>query len=106
MTMQDRFKAQETRYVITHISNGQRRLTFAMQGRETYATAREAQDYLDCLLRVNDLRKVMAQDEINTLAVKPCACWPGHYDPKSMWFGSTLGWLEANLTTCAGLPGR
>jgi hypothetical protein len=98
-----RFEAKVTRYVVTHISNGHRRLTFAMQGQDTYATEDEAQAKLRTMVE-GEINKVLTEDEIKTMAVRPCDCWPNGYDPKGMWFESTLGWIESFLTTTAGLP--
>lgn len=92
------------RYVVTHITKGHRQLTFAMQAANAYDTPQEAQRILDIFRDGGQLIKVMTQEEINTMAVRPCECWPNTGEPKGMWFEDTLGWLEAYLTTNAYMP--
>jgi len=95
------------RYVITHQANGIRQLTLAMQGRDTFGTAEEAQAFLDAnngFFR-KEIVKVIGAVAAGTLAVRPVECW-SHFDPKTMWFEWSLGWLECFMTTVAGLPGK
>jgi hypothetical protein len=77
-----------TRYVGTYVkADGMRTLMQAAQGRNTYATAKEAQDWVDAVKSVNsaDTIKQIWGDNPR-FEVRPCACWPGHFDPKGVWF--------------------
>lgn len=74
------------RFVITHVNReGMRTLTEGVQGRYTYATREEAQERLEAFRP-----SYAAQPEIGvpaeTMEVRPVACWPGHFDPKTCWF--------------------
>ena len=93
-----------TRYVITHQANGVRRLTLPMQGRETYTTAAEAQQFLEAI-RLGGIDRVIGEGAVKSLEVRPVPCYPGHFDPMTMWFEYNLYWLECYFTTAAGLPG-
>ena len=76
-----------TRYVVTHIGrNGLRTLTFGAQGRWTFATQEEAQARLDVLLSSNRGGKLTEVFGVSAFEVRPCACWPGHFDPKGIYF--------------------
>lgn len=78
-----------TRYVITHVNReGMRTLTFAAQGRNTYASAGEAQGMLDAFVETSlpNLLQVHGEQARGTFAVRPCECWPGHFDPCGVWF--------------------
>lgn len=78
-----------TRYVATYKPpQGSRTLMCAAQGRNTYATAAEAQAWLDAVTSSN------AKENLDQLfgtnpqfEVRPCQCWPGHFDPIGVWFG-------------------
>lgn len=61
-----------TRYVL--VSNGQ--LWQAMQGRHTYETAEQAEEYLSAV-KVNN-RPGLVPDDLH-VGIVPC--WPGHFDP-------------------------
>lgn len=75
-----------TRFAITHVGReGLRRLTFAMQGRNTHATRAEAEQSL-ALHRANGLDRVLTPKEMATLAVRACECYPGHFDPVRYYF--------------------
>ena len=77
-----------TRYVVTHKpkGTGTRTLSFARQGRETYETTAEAQEVLDLFNTPNGLARVLAEAELATLEVRPCPCYPSHFDPATCWF--------------------
>lgn len=74
-----------TRYVITHLGRHGRTLIGPSQGRNTYATAAEAQAQLDAILKANTPERI-AELWGEPLQVRPCQCWPGHFDPKRVWF--------------------
>lgn len=87
--MTDRNDAYVTRYVVTNLMvmpNREivRTLTFPAQGRYTYATEEEAQAQLD--LFKPSLREKILGKRADTLEVRPCRCWPGHFDPKGIYF--------------------
>lgn len=80
-----------TRYVITHIPDnglmsGIRTLSFAAHGRNTYATMTEAAIALEEYRGPNGLPRVLSPAEVATLAVMPCECWAGHFDPVGVYF--------------------
>lgn len=80
-----------TRYVITHIPDsgpmsGIRALTFAAQGRNTYATMTEAAIALEEYRGPDGLPRVLSPTELLTLKVMPCECWAGHFDPVGVYF--------------------
>ncbi len=81
-------KATVTRYVVTYINrDGMREMLGAKQGRHTYATEREANDYLKTMKANNDLAMMeRLYGPIGSLAVRPCECWPGHFDPVGIYF--------------------
>lgn len=74
-----------TRFVITHVSDAAegRVLTFARQGRCTWATRDEAQAFLDSM-RANNAASTLdliTDGARDTLAVRAVPCWPEHFDP-------------------------
>jgi hypothetical protein len=77
-----------TRYVPTYVGkDGMRTLMCAAQGRNTYATEAEAQAWIDAVTKANSadlLRSIWGDNP--QFAVRPCACWPGHHDPKGVYF--------------------
>lgn len=78
------------RFVPTHINkDGVREMATAAQGRNTYATADEAQGWIDAVLNPDTnsadvLRSVFG--DVSTFAVRPVWCWPGHFDPIGIYF--------------------
>ncbi len=78
------------RYVVTNLMGlppdgaPVRTLTFPAQGRYTYATHADAQAQLD--LFKPGLRQKILGDRADTLEVRPCKCWPGHFDPRGIYF--------------------
>jgi hypothetical protein len=70
------------RYVVTKLDTSgtaPRTLFDAAQGQHTYATAEEAQKRADAF-KTDRHCKGMA------LEVRPCECYPIHFDPKDRWF--------------------
>jgi hypothetical protein len=86
--MQERLDQSVTRYVATYVnSDGMRTLMTPAQGRHTFETATEAQSWIDAVTNVNSadtVRQVWGDNP--RFEVRPCACWPGHFDPKGVWF--------------------
>ena len=76
------------RYVPTYINHrdGLRTLVRACQGRETFATQAEAQEWIDAMRGPEGLCKVFTPKEMESLEVRGCECWPGHFDPKGVYF--------------------
>lgn len=76
------------RYVPTYLNkHGQRTLMRAAQGRNTFATEQEAQEWIEAVTRNNSngiVTQIWGADP--QFAVRPCKCWPGHFDPKSVYF--------------------
>ncbi len=74
------------RYVATRLNaDGDRVLAVAAQGRNTYATEQEAQAWIDAVKSNNNADSI-AFLRAETLEVRPCECWPGHFDPKGIYF--------------------
>ncbi len=79
-----------TRFVATHVNrDGMRTLTQGAQGRYTYETPDTAQEWIDAAIKTNSpdtLASIYGAQAINTFEVRPCECWPVHFDPKGVWF--------------------
>jgi len=79
-----------TRFVPTYIGrDGLRTLLRAQQGRETFSTVEEAQDWLQALLSnttPDTIRSIWGNDSIDSFEVRECLCWPGHFDPIGIYF--------------------
>lgn len=76
-----------TRYVGTYVNkDGQRTLMTAAQGRNTYATEAEAQAWVDAVIgnNPNTIRQVWGDNP--RFEVRPCPCYPNHFDPQTVWF--------------------
>jgi hypothetical protein len=77
-----------TRYVVTYINgHGMRTLAYHAWGQYTYATEAEAQAMLDATIANNSestIRQIFGDNP--KFEVRPCSCWPGHFDPKTVWF--------------------
>lgn len=78
------------RYVPTYINrDGMRTLMLAQQGRCTFETAREAEQWIDAVRAQaareggDTLQIVFGAD---TFEVCACPCYPGHFDPQTCWF--------------------
>ncbi len=80
--------AKVTRYVATYVNrDGMRTLMRAAQGRDTFATAADAQAWIDAVTANNSADTIRQVWGANPhFAVRPCDCWPGHFDPKGVWF--------------------
>jgi len=73
------------RFVVTNVGrDGLRTLTFAAQGRETYATREEAEEAMRVF--APQLREKVLGDRADTLEVRECECWAGHHDPCGVYF--------------------
>lgn len=79
-----------TRYVLTHVNkHGMRTLTYGQQGRWTKATREEAEELREAFLAHNSdqrLRTIYGPQAVGTFEVRACECWPGHHDPKGIYF--------------------
>jgi hypothetical protein len=76
-----------TRYVGTYVRDGQRRLMTPAQGRNTFETESQAQAWLDAVTGNNTadtVRQVWGEDP--RFEVRPCPCYPDHFDPQTCWF--------------------
>lgn len=77
-----------TRYVATYVkADGTRTLMTPAQGRNTYATADEARAWINAVLSNNgadNLRQIWGDNP--RFEVRECPCYPGHFDPQSVWF--------------------
>lgn len=76
------------RYVATYVKgDGMRTLMTAAQGRYTYATAEQAQAWVDAVTGNNSadaVRQVWGENP--KFEVRACDCYPGHFDPQNVWF--------------------
>jgi hypothetical protein len=77
-----------TRYVVTYVNrDGMRTLAFAAQGRDTFETEAAATTYMHAVTAGNSADAIkQAWGENPRFEVRPCQCWPGHFDPQSIWF--------------------
>ena len=77
-----------TRYVATYVNkDGMRTLMQAAQGRNTYTTKEEASEWIDAVTQHNlpeRIREVWGKNPM--FAVRECPCYPGHFDPQTVWF--------------------
>jgi hypothetical protein len=74
------------RYVITHLDkHGDRVLADAQQGRNTYATAQEAEKAIEQRMRNNSLDTLKSVYGL-PLEVRSCRCYPVHFDPMQRYF--------------------
>jgi hypothetical protein len=76
------------RYVATYVNkDGMRTLMGPAQGRNTYATAAEAQAWIDAATANNSADTVRQIWGANPrFEVRGCPCWPVHFDPQTRWF--------------------
>lgn len=77
------------RFVPTYLDarTGLRTLINGAQGRNTYATAAEAQAWLDAVMggtSADRIRELWGTDP--QFQIRECECWPGHHDPKGIYF--------------------
>ncbi len=77
-----------TRYVPTYVNDhGERTLMTPAQGRHTYATPEEAQAWITAVTGNNSASAVRQIWGGNPrFEVRPCPCYPGHFDPRTVWF--------------------
>jgi hypothetical protein len=74
-----------TRYVVTHLNKDRERTLFdPQQGQYTFDTYEGAQRRIYALTTNNDLSRFVPFPD--SLQVRPCECWPVHFDPKGIWF--------------------
>jgi len=80
--------ASVTRYVATYVNKrGERTLAHSAQGRFTHTTAEEAKEWIIAVTSNNSadtLRQIWGSNP--RFEVRPCPCWPRHYDPQTIWF--------------------
>lgn len=77
------------RYVPTYVSKryNQRTLMRPAQGRATFATAEEAKAWIEAVIGNNHADTIAQIWGANPqFEVRPCPCWPVHFDPKTCWF--------------------
>lgn len=76
------------RYVVTHINkDGMRTLAHAQQGRNTYETPEAAQAWINAAKANNTVATLQSvYPNPDSLEVRPCECYPGHFDPKGIYF--------------------
>ena len=78
-----------TRFVVTYVDShtGFRTLAHPCQGRYTFATAEEAGAYMLAMLSNNGpelIASIWGPDP--RFEVRPCSCYPGHFDPAGIYF--------------------
>lgn len=74
------------RWVITFIAkDGLRTLFYGADGRHTHATREEAQALLDKFDR-EQIRSRLGDQAADSLEVRECECWAGHFDPCGIYF--------------------
>ena len=76
------------RYVPTYVNkDGMRTLMRGAQGRFTFATQAEAATWMAQVTANNSAGSLQqAYGDNPQFEVRPCACWPGHFDPKGIYF--------------------
>jgi hypothetical protein len=74
------------RYVPTYVNkDGIRTLMLPAQGRNTFETCEQAQQWIDSVIRNNsEVRSIWGGNP--RFEVRPCPCWPRHFDPQTIWF--------------------
>lgn len=86
--LERRFSLSVTRFVATYVNkDGMRTLIAPAQGRYTYELAVQAQAWIDSITANNSpdrIREIWGDNP--RFEVRPCLCWPGHFDPKNVWF--------------------
>ena len=77
-----------TRQVITYINkDGDRVLFGPQQGRNTFATVKEAEDHLAAIKKNNSIDTLASiVGDVDKMEVRPVKCWNGHFDPKTIYF--------------------
>ena len=75
------------RYVVTYVpETGGRTLALSAQGRDTRATEGEARELMETFLKPSGFPRVMTAGELASVAVRPCECWCGSFDPCGVYF--------------------
>jgi hypothetical protein len=76
------------RYVATYVNkDGVRTLMSAAQGRNTFATSAEAEDWINAVTTNNSadtLHQIWGNNP--QFEARPCPCYPVHHDPQTIWF--------------------
>lgn len=76
------------RFVPTYINkDGMRTLMRKSQGRDTFATEDEAADWIAAVITNNNadtIKQIWGDNP--RFEVRPCPCYPGHFDPQTVWF--------------------
>jgi len=77
-----------TRFVCTYIGRDQMRtLMHPAQGRYTLATQAEAEAFLAAIMENNSAETIAQLYGADPRPeVRPCPCYPGHFDPQMVWF--------------------
>lgn len=86
----DQAKEREsvTRFVPTYVNrDGMRTLMLAAQGRDTFATAAEAQAWIDAVICNHAEAVAQVWGTNPRFEVRACPCYPNHFDPQTVWFG-------------------
>lgn len=82
-----------TRYVPTYVNReGERTLMRPSQGRCTFGTPEEAQTWITAVTTNNNadtIRQIWGDNA--KFEVRPCPCYPGHFDPQNVWFDEPEG---------------
>jgi len=80
--------ASVTRYVATYVNaHGERVLMRPAQGRNTFDGPMAAQEWLEAVTQNNSrdtIRQIWGDDP--QFEIRPCPCWPGHFDPQTRYF--------------------
>lgn len=76
------------RWVVTHVGkDGYRVMSFARQGRHTFAAKQPAQDWIDSALKNNSPSTLkQAYGDVSKMEPRECRCYPNHFDPMQMYF--------------------
>jgi hypothetical protein len=76
------------RWVATFVNKaGMRTLMQPAQGRNTHETEEAAREWLDAVLAGNSAERLRSIWGTNPrFEVRPVECWPGHFDPKGIYF--------------------
>jgi len=84
------------RWIVTHVGpNGRRRMTFARQGCNTYASSGEAWKAIAMLHgaggAVNDLKGVYGAQALGTFEPRRSECWASNNDPVNVYHEESEG---------------
>jgi len=74
------------RWVITHLNkDGDRVIATAAQGRNTFETREECEEFKDAILS-NNSKETLREIYGFPLESRETPCYPGHFDPMQIWF--------------------